>query len=495
MVLALAFAAPLAAQKPAQQKQPAASGPASPEELARQAEQKAAAGDVEGALELLRKAAAMPAATGDVSLKLGRLLESRLELDAAIAAFQAAADKLSGPQKGEALGRMSVAQEVRGMAQSAQSADAALQADPAGAWPLVAAARARARQGKGDEAVAMVEKAQAAGSAAQAALGYAQEARSDLGAAEAAYRTALAAEPGGAIATVGLARVLRKTKRGAEAEPLLTALTAKMPGAVEAYKELARTKLALGRPDDAVSDAAIAAAMSEGDLDAQRLNLEVTVAKSMALVASGQGDLAIQDLQAARDKNPDAGFVRLGLAKALIARRQADLALVELKKAVELEPQNAEAQHQLGYVNHVMKGNAAAAVGPYEKAVAADGANAEYRTSLGAALNGTKQYDRAVEELQKVIQTPGYSKADAWIYLGEAQLQLKRYKEAVTTLEKGAELAPQNVQAAAYLAWAYFGLKDAANFKKHGARARTLGYKEPTLLDYLTKIEGGQAIK
>src|SRR5262245_31197039 len=396
MVLALSFAAPLAAaQKPAQ-KQPAQAGAASPEELAKQAEQKAAAGDVEGALELLRKAAAMPAASGDVSLKLGRLLESRLELDAAIGAFQAAADKLSGPAKGEALGRMSVAQEVRGMPQSAASAEAALQADAAGAWPLVAAARARARQGKGDEAVAMAEKAQAAGAAAQAALGYAQEARADLAAAEAAYRAALATEPGGAIATVGLARVLRKTRRAAEAEPLVTALTAKMPGAVEAYKESARIKLALGRPDDAVSDAAIAAAMSEGDQDAQRLNLEVTVAKSLALVAAGQGDLAIQDLQAARDKSPDVAIVRPGLAKARTGRRRAGVALAELRRAVELEPQNAEAQFQLGYVQHVMKGNAGAAVAAYEKAAAAEPANVDYRTSLGAALNGTKQYDRAV---------------------------------------------------------------------------------------------------
>jgi tetratricopeptide (TPR) repeat protein len=272
-------------------------------------------------------------------------------------------------------------------------------------------------------------------------------------------------------------------------------LTAKAPGAVEAYKELARIKLALNRPDDAVSDAAIAAAMAEGDPDAQRLNLEVTVAKSLVLAASGQGDLAIQDLQAARDKNPDAAFVRVGLAKALIATRRVDLALAELQKAVELEPGNAEAQFQLGYAQLAMKRNPVAAVAPLEKAVAADPANTDYRSSLGAALNGTKQHERAAAELQKVTQTPGYAKADAWIYLGEALIPQKKFKEAVAALERSVQLAPQSAQAEASLAWAYFGLKDAPNFKLHGGKAKALGYKEPTLLDYLTKVEGGQAIK
>jgi tetratricopeptide (TPR) repeat protein len=488
-LLALVLCAPAAAQKP--------SGPAGPDELARQAEAKAAAGDVDGALELLRKAAAMPSASGDVQLKLGRLLESRLELDAAIGAFQIAADKLSGPAKGEALARMAIAQEVRGMAQSAASADAALQADAAGAWPLAAAARARARQGKGDEAVAMAQKSVGAGggAASQAALGYAQEAKGDLAAAEAAYRAALAAEQGNAIASVGLARVLRKTRRAAEGEPLVAQVLAKSPGAIEAYKEQARIKVALGRADDAVADAATAAAMAEGDADAQRLVQEVAVAKALALVAAGQGDLAIVELQAARDKSPDSASIRLGLAKALVSRRQADLALAELQKAVELEPGNAEAQFQLGYVQHVMKNNPTAAVPAYEKAVAAEPGNPDYRTSLGAALSHSKQYDRAVAELQKASQDPTYTKADAWIYLGEALLAQKKYKDAATALEKALTIAPQSAQAEAYLGWCYFGLKDKENFKLHAGKARTLGFKEPTLLDYLKRVEAGEPIK
>ena len=295
--------------------------------------------------------------------------------------------------------------------------------------------------------------------------------------------------------TLGLARVLRKTNRAAEAEPLLQKVIAAAPGAVDAYKESARVKLALNRPAEAFGDASTAAAMAENDPDAQKLLREVTVARSLDAVRTGQVDEAIQDLTALRDKEPNQAEIRVGLAKAYIAKRQADPALVELQKAVELDPKDAEAQYQLGFVQHVLKGNAAAALGPYEKAVAADPANTAYRTNLAAVLTELKQPDRAVEELTKVVQTPGYNRPEAWIYMGQAHIAAKRFKEALEPLNKAAEIAPNNAQVEAFLGWAYFGLKDAANFKLHAGKAKTLGYKEATLLQYLTRIEAGEPIK
>jgi len=470
-------------------------GVATPADLVKEAEAKEAAGDLDGAVDLLKKAAE---SSPDAALRLGRLHEKRFELDLAIDDYKAAGEKLEGPAKGEALGRLAVLQAVRGMAaEAAASAEAASAADATGVWPTIALARARAAQGKGDEAVELAKKAEAAGGGApaSAALGAAQEARRDLVAAEAAYRAGLAAEDGAVSPTLGLARVLRKTNRAAEAEPLLQKVIAKAPGAVEAYKESARVKIALNRPDEAFGDASTAAAMAENDLDAQRLVLEVTVAKALQAVRTGQVDQAIQDLTALRDKDPNLAEVRLGLAKAYIAKRQPDAALPELQKAVELDADNADAQFQLGFVQHVMKANAAAALPAYEKAVAAEPENTTYRTNLGAVLSELKQTDRAVAELTKVVETPGYNRAEAWIYLGQAQISAKRFKEALEALNKAAEIAPNNAQVEAYLGWSYFGLKDATNFKLHAGKAKTLGYKEATLLQYLTRIEGGEPIK
>jgi tetratricopeptide (TPR) repeat protein len=100
-----------------------------------------------------------------------------------------------------------------------------------------------------------------------------------------------------------------------------------------------------------------------------------------------------------------------------------------------------------------------------------------------------------VAELGKVTEAPGYKRAEAWIYLGAAHLGAKRYKDAIVALDKAAAAAPDNVQTEAYLAWSYFGLKDAPRFKKHAGKAKALGHKEPTLLAYLTRVEAGEEIK
>lgn len=500
LALALAVAVPAAAQDKSKDKSKKAAeqkpAPITIDDLVRQAEEKSAAGEHDAAAELLGKAAGMPAATGDVSLRLGRVLEAKGEMDTAIDAYKAASDKLTGPPKGEALGRMAVLQRVRGMAEAPATAEAAAAADPEGPWPAIAMAHLRAGEGKGDEAVALAQKAAAGGgAAASVALGLAQEARGDIAAAEAAYRAALADPLVKVGASIGLARVLRKTGRAGEAEPLIKAALDAAPGAVNAYKESARVKIALGRAAEAMGDAATAAALAENDPDAKQLATEVAVAKAVEYLRTNQADLAIQDLTKIRDENPELVAARVGLARAHIAKRQADPAVAELRKAVELDVTNSEAQYQLGQVLHLMKRDAAGAVPAYEKALAAEPGNLDYRTALGAALLEAKEYDRAVAELGKAAESPAYKKADAWLYMGAAHLAAKRYKDAIAALEKAAAVAPDNAQVEGYMAWAYFGLKDAKNFKAHGAKAKALGHKDATLMSYLARVEKGEEIK
>jgi tetratricopeptide (TPR) repeat protein len=442
---------------------PQAPAAGTPDALVREAEAKVAAGDAKGAVDVLRRAAALPGAGGEVSLRLGRLLDEQLELDSAIDAYTAAAAKLTGPSRAEALGRMAVDQELRAMPQSSATAAEAVAADATSAWANVALARARAREGKGDEALALAQKAEAAGAgaAAVAAMGAAQEAQGDLAAAEASYRRAQADGSQRVAAGLGLVRVLRKTARAAEAEPLVKAILEQAPGVVEAYKESARVKIALGRASEATGDVATAAALSENDPDARHLSLEVSV----------------------------------GRAVELIALNRPDEALAELKKVTEGDPAFAEAHFRTGWIYHVRKRDAAAALPHLEKAVAAAPASAEYRTQLGAALIDLKQFDRAAGELAQATTGAGEKRAEGWIYLGAAKLGGKKYKEAVAALDKATALSADNAMVEAYLAWSYFGLKDSKAFVAHASRAKALGHKEPTLLDYLGRVEKGEPIK
>jgi tetratricopeptide (TPR) repeat protein len=494
LVAALAVAPALAEDKKKDDKKaPAPAAAAAAQDAVAAADAKLAAGDADGAIALLDKAAAAnPAA----AMKLGIVREGRGELDLAVDAYKSAAARLEGAAKGEALGRLSVAEDTRGMAESKTTAEAAIAADPEGTWPTIAMAYVRAHEGKADEAVALAKKAEAAGgSAAKAALGHALAAKGEMPAAEAAYREAVAADAKALAPVIGLANVLRQTGRAAEAEPLLTKAIEGAPGAVEAYKELARTKVALGRAQEALGDANIAAAMAENDPEIAGLVTEVKVARALQALGEGQADLALQDLTALRDQQPESAPVRLGLGRVHVARRDADAALVELQKAVELDPKSAEAQYQLGYVQHVMKQNAAGAVSPFEKAAQLEPGNVQFRTSLGSALLDAGQADRAIEELGKVTANADYEGSQAWFLIGAAQLKAGRFKEAIPALEKSLAVKPDNAAAEGYLAWSYFGVKDADGFKKHGAKAKALGFKDPGLYDRLAKVEAGQAIK
>jgi tetratricopeptide (TPR) repeat protein len=461
------------------------------------ASDKAASGDVDGAIDLLRAASADETAPGDVLLKLGELLSGKAELDAAIDALTAAADKLAGPARGEALGRLSIVQAARGVGDAAASAEAAVSADAEGVWPQIALSHVRARQGQGDLAVTLAEKAATAGggAAAQNALGFAHEARGDLAAAEAGYRQALAGAPNHIGANVGLARVMRKTSRAAEAEPILRKIIDAAPGAVEAYKESAYVKLALNRPEDAMADASIAAALAEGDREAKALSQKVTVAKALMYIKNNQSELAIQDLTTFCAENPDSVEGHLGLGKALLATNQVDAADAELQKAIALDAENADAHFQLGRLKHVNRRNAAGALPEYEQAVSLDPGNDEYRINLGAVLSELNQNDRAVTELTRVVEGSGAQRADAWIYLGGAHLNAKHYKEAAAALTQGLAIAPDVQLGNAYIAWAYLGLKDAENFKKYGAKALALGYKDPNFLERLKAVQRGEPIR
>ncbi len=478
------------------QEVPEAPEPRAVETLIAEAQAMAVAGRPTEAMELLEQVRARPGGAGPGSFALGMMLVGLGDLDMAIDAFKSAGEALSGAAKGEALGRVALAQELRGFVEADATAEAAVAADAEGAWPQLVLARARARAGAGDEAEAAARKAIEAGvgPAAHAALGFALETRGDLAAAEAAYQEGLA-KGSDLTCSIGMARVLRKTGRAAEAEPLLVVALGMAPGAIVTYKESARVKLALNRPEDALDDAMTAAVLADHDPEAKALVMEAKVARALSYLGTDRAGLAIPDLQNLTQQDPDLVIAYLGLARAHITMRQPDQAEPQLAKALELEPDNAEALYRLGHMRLTLKNDFAGAVEPLQKASALDASNLSYRTEYGRALKHVQRLGEAVAELQKVTGSPGYAKADGWLYLGESELGLKNYAGAVEALDKAAEIAGEVAYVEAMLGWAHFGLKDAESFKKHAGKARELGYNEPTLLDYLKRIESGEAIK
>jgi tetratricopeptide (TPR) repeat protein len=476
------------------------------EDAVKKAQDKIAAKQIETAKQILETATAAEGMTGEPFLLLGQLLEPTNDWERGAAAYKTASEKLSGPLKGEALARLSIVQDVNGISEAAGSADAASATDPEGVWPLIALARQRAHQKRGDEALSLAQKALAIGGpaapAAQVAIGMGQEGRGDLAAAETAYRTALAADANSISANLGLARVLRLTNRVGEAAPILKALQDRVAWLSDVYKENVRVKLALGQYVEALEDASTASYLPGADeVAAKRLVDEVKIARALDDVRNGRANLAIDDLKQLRDEDPKSVEVRIGLARAHAENREPDAAVAELNKAIEMAPNAADAYFQLGVIQHELKRNPVAALASYQKATALDPQNVQYSIRLGNLLAAQGQGAQAVDVLSKVVQGPGATSGEAWTYLIGANLSAQRYKEAAATGEKalvligGApEARPLRALACGYVGWAYLNLGDADNFKKYGAMARDLGYDNKDFFDRLRRVEGGEAL-
>jgi len=95
-------------------------------------------------------------------------------------------------------------------------------------------------------------------------------------------------------------------------------------------------------------------------------------------------------------------------------------------------------------------------------------------SSLGAALTDPKvaQFDRAVTRADDRSRRAVCPASRRWIYLGGAHAHLRQalHGGRGSAREWGWALAPDEVTGNAYLAWAYFGLKDVAKLKAQGAR-------------------------
>jgi tetratricopeptide (TPR) repeat protein len=252
--------------------------------------------------------------------------------------------------------------------------------------------------------------------------------------------------------------------------------------------------MAQGRLNDASADALAASSLSEGP-EARRLSNEIAVEKALADGRKGDINFALQRLNAMLQQDPQSAELQVGIGRLQILKRDPVAATAALQAALKVAPDNAEAHFQMGYALHALKQDAAGALPELEKAVALEPDNIEYRTHLGAVLSEQQQFARAETELLKVTSNASYNKPDAWIYLGGAYLNAKKYNDAVKALDKALAMAPDVPMANAYMAWSYFALKDADNFKKYGGKARTLGYKDARFLQNLTRVEAGEPIK
>ncbi|MBN3939407.1 serine protease, partial [Nostoc sp. NMS9] len=133
------------------------------------------------------------------------------------------------------------------------------------------------------------------------------------------------------------------------------------------------------------------------------------------------------------------------LGDALYDQKKLDAAVAAYEKAIQLNPNYADAYYNLGNALSEQK-KLDAAVTAYQKAIQLNPNDAKAYYNLGIALTQQKKLDAAVAVLQKVIQL-NPNDATGYIILGLLLSQQNKSDAAVSAYEKAIQLNPNDARA------------------------------------------------
>jgi len=164
-----------------------------------------------------------------------------------------------------------------------------------------------------------------------------------------------------------------------------------------------------------------------------------------ALVSQGRFNEAIGHYQKALELQPDYAEAHNNLGLALANRGRFDEAIEHYEKALELQPDFAKAHNNLGAAL-ANRGRLDEAIGHCEKALELQPDLAEVHYNLGNALRSQGRSDEAIGHYEKALKLqPDF--AEAHHNLGVALANRGRFDEAIGHYEKTLELQPDLAEA------------------------------------------------
>jgi Tfp pilus assembly protein PilF len=244
-------------------------------------------------------------------------------------------------------------------------------------------------------------------------------------------------------------------------------------------------------------------------------------------VLRGELDAALAEAEKLAQAAPENAEAQLIRGRILLRKGDFGGAVGPLEAAAKFDPQNAEAHALLGTAYQYTR-ESDNALEAYAKAVQLAAQNTDYRSTYGLLLALNKRYDEGVAELKKVVATPGYKDAAAyvnlgWVYrnmepsnapesiaaytralqidpkneqaalgLGWAHSYQKNYDQAITAFQKSIELDPNTRgEALNGIAWSYLFKRDVAQAKSYAEKAKAAGRNDARLATNIDKFEKG----
>lgn len=162
--------------------------------------------------------------------------------------------------------------------------------------------------------------------------------------------------------------------------------------------------------------------------------------RGVALVASGEFDLAVKDADQAIALKPDYVDAYHNRGLAFAGKGEFDLALADFAMAISLEPGNAAFYHSSGGA-YAGKGDFARAIENYTTAIALEPDHADYYHSRGAAFAGAGQLDQSVDDYTHALSLrPAY--VNAYINRGLAFAGKGAFDAAIKDYDAAIHLSP-----------------------------------------------------
>jgi tetratricopeptide (TPR) repeat protein len=165
----------------------------------------------------------------------------------------------------------------------------------------------------------------------------------------------------------------------------------------------------------------------------------------VSLLALGQNDEAIQEVERAIKINPHASSYHANLGEVLRQSGRHQEAEKPLKEAIRLDPNNAQALNNLGIINYELK-KFADAVNYYRRAIEVRPNMPEAHNNLGNVLRITGDVDGAMHAYQDAL-THRENYPEAYNNLGTLLQQERKLDEAEHAMRKAIQQNPKYVEA------------------------------------------------
>jgi tetratricopeptide (TPR) repeat protein len=198
---------------------------------------------------------------------------------------------------------------------------------------------------------------------------------------------------------------------------------------------------------------------------------------------------AVSPLTKALEVEPGSAKTLFELGYALRHVKRYDEAIARFRAALVTKPDYVEALYQIGWINNDRE-RYSAAVSELNRAINARNQYPEAYAEVGYSYKKLGRYAEAEAAYrQAVTQKPGYS--DAHVSLGDLYFyNLKKYKEAADSYERGLGADTDNATALYNLGWSY---NDLGNYNRALASLRRAAALQPS--DSKIQVESGYAYR